>query len=204
MARVPYLEREDLPADRRYLFDPSNPFSDGSSSGETPGGDDTEANADAPWDEPQHTHRAIANNPALLEAYRRFGASVWTETGLTERERELSILAVANALGSEYEWYQHVNVARRLGIPREAIMAVATEEYDVLSDAETALVEYHRAVVDRSVDDEDHAALAAHFDDSTIIGAGMLAAYYIGIDYMGEALALELEDEFVGWELENV
>jgi hypothetical protein len=31
-----------------------------------------------------------------------------------------------------------------------------------------------------------------------------LASYYIGIDYMGDAFDLEMEDEFVGWELENI
>jgi len=94
MARVPYLTEEELPAEHRYLFEPSNPFSDT---------DEESDGSDAPWDEPQHTHRAIANNPELLEAYRRFGSSIWTETGLTDRQRELAILTVARALESEYE-----------------------------------------------------------------------------------------------------
>jgi hypothetical protein len=31
----------------------------------------------------------------------------------------------------------------------------------------------------------------------------MLACFYVGIDYMGTALGLDLEEEFVGWDLEK-
>jgi alkylhydroperoxidase family enzyme len=198
MARVPYLSEEDLPPEYRFLFGPTNPFVEAEKD------EDTESEGDTPWDGPQHTHRAIGNNPEILEAYRRLGASVWMDTGLNDRERELVILSVAKALESEYEWYQHVNVALRIGIDREALEALANDELESLSESERVLVEYATAFAKRSVDDGVHARLAEHFDDSTIVGIGMLAAYYIGIDYMGDALDLELEDEFVGWTLENV
>lgn len=192
MARVPYLTEAELPEEHRYLFSPSNPFTDDNGESE------------APWDGPQHTHRSIANNPEILEAYRRFGSSLWTETGLTETQRERSILAIARALESAYEWHQHVTIALDRGVPREEIEAISDGNTEALSPADRALVEYLQAYVDRSVTDADHERLAEHFDDATIVGIGMLAAYYIGIDYMGEALALDLEDEFVGWNLENV
>jgi alkylhydroperoxidase family enzyme len=197
MARVPYLTEDELPEEYRYLFSPANPFSV----------ERTEAageEEDAPWDGPQHTHRAIANNPELLEAYRRMGSSVWQASGLSDRERELTILTVARTLESAYEWYQHARIALDAGVPREDILAVSRGEYDSFSPSDRALVRYVEAFTDRTVDDGTHAELAEHFDEATIVGVGMLASYYIGIDYMGDAFDLEMEDEFVGWELENV
>lgn len=196
MARLPYLTEEELPDEYRYLFSPSNPFSEER--------EDAESDGEAPWDGPQHTHRAIANNPELLEAYRRMGSSVWYASGLTDRQRELTILTVARTLESAYEWYQHVQIALQFGVPRDDIVAVSKEEYDSLPESDRALVRYVRAFTDRTVDDDAHAELQEHFDRSTIVGIGMLAAYYIGIDYMGDAFDLDLEDEFVGWELENL
>lgn len=201
MARVPYLSEEDLPPEYRRLFGPTNPFVEAAQAEDS---DDDAPWEDTPWDGPQNTHRAIGNNPEILEAYRRLGASVWMETGLNDRERELVILSVAKALESEYEWYQHVRVALRIGIERDAIEALANDELESLTEAEQALVEYATAFATRSVDDGTHARTAEHFDDATIVGIGMLAAYYIGIDYMGDALALDLEEEFVGWHLENI
>jgi alkylhydroperoxidase family enzyme len=197
MARVPYLSEEELPEKYRYLFSPANPFSVDRNA-------TTEDEEDAPWDGPQHTHRAIANNPELLEAYRRMGSSVWHASGLSDRERELTILTVARTLESAYEWFQHVRIALDAGVSREDILAVSHREYDPLSPSDRALVRYVAAFTDRTVDDETHAKLAEHFDEATIVGIGMLASYYIGIDYMGDAFDLEMEDEFVGWELENI
>jgi alkylhydroperoxidase family enzyme len=194
MARVPYRTADDLPPEYRYLMTPSNPFT----------GDEQSDDEDGPWEESPHTHRAISNNPDMLEAFRRFGGSIWTETGLTTRQRELAILTIAKSLESEYEWYQHVTIALDQGVSREAIEALATGDFGPLADEEIALIEYLSAFVDRSVDDDTHARLTDHFSDDTVVGIGLLAAYYIGIDYMGDALDLDLEGEFVGWELENV
>jgi alkylhydroperoxidase family enzyme len=190
MARLPYLDAEALPAEYRRWTEPANP--------------DLETSAESPWAGPRNTHRVLANNPAMLAAYREFAADLWEGTGLSERHRELAILGCGRALDSAYEWHQHVLIALDGILSQEEILAVSRREYDSLDADDVAIVEYAMAFAERSVDAAIYEALTPHFDESTILGTSLLLAYYVGIDFMGAALSLDLEEEFVGWKLENV
>lgn len=177
MARVPYPDPEDLPEQYRDLVVSSL----------QPG-------------KTVNVYRAVSNNPPVLEGLRAFLGSLWTESGLSDRERELVILAVARHLDNRYEWQQHVNVARSIGIGDEAIAAVGTGDLDAFDAHEASLIRYARAVVDGAVDDETHASVAADLDDATLVGAASLAAGYGGLARIIAAVAVDLEDDFVGWE----
>lgn len=194
MARLPYLDSSNVPEEYRDSVNPTNPFIS------TTGDDE----AESPWDDVRHTHRILANNPPLLAAYRRYAADLWTATGLTTRQRELAILGVARGLDSAYEWHQHVIIALDDILTPGEILAVSRRAYEKLDEPDAALVAYAVGFAERDVDDETYMAFADHFEDHAILGTSLLLAYYAGIDYMGEALRLDLEEEFVGWELENV
>jgi alkylhydroperoxidase family enzyme len=194
MARLPYLGRDDVPEEYRDSMEPANPFIDATGAGD----------GESPWDEVRHTHRVLANNPPLLAAYRRYAADLWTQTGLSERQRELAILGCGRGLDSAYEWHQHVLIALDDVLTREEILAVSERDYDALDEADAALVAYAVAFAERAVDDDTYEAFAGAFDESTVLGTSLLLSYYVGIDFMGDALTLDLEEEFVGWELENV
>ncbi|MFB6130432.1 MAG: carboxymuconolactone decarboxylase family protein [Salinigranum sp.] len=180
MARVPYVSPDDLdPEYRDYVVS-------------------------ALQGKPLHVYASIANNPAVLAGLRAFLRSLWTDSGLTERQRELVILTVAAEDAADYEWHQHVNIATGVGLTREEIAAIAADDLGDFPPEEVALVEYARAAFHGEVTDDLHEAVAEAFGTEAVVGAAATVAGYLGLARVIDALGVELEDgdEFVGWELD--
>ncbi|WP_134670219.1 carboxymuconolactone decarboxylase family protein [Halorussus marinus] len=190
MARIPYVDQEDLPPDRQSLLDTLSDEAE-SSDAHSLGG------------ETLNVYRAMGNNADLLAAFQTYGSAVWDESGLSAREREFVILSVAFHADSAYEWHQHVRVALDEGLTVEEIRAVSGGDRERLDEDARTLVAYVGAFVDGTVDDDDHDRLAARYDDETVVGIDLLAGTYLGLARALDALAVETEVEFVGWDLQN-
>jgi alkylhydroperoxidase family enzyme len=67
----------------------------------------------------------LGRHPELLRRWLGFGTHVLLGSTLPARERELAILRVGWLCRSEYEWGQHVLIARRVGIGDAEIARVA-------------------------------------------------------------------------------
>jgi alkylhydroperoxidase family enzyme len=181
MPRVPYLRPEDVGPEESDLVVSS--LQDG---------------------KPINIYGALGNNPAVLRGLRSHLGTVWSETGLSDRERELVILSVGHELESPYEWHQHVNIATDVGLTPAEIAAVAADDPDPFSAEELAMMEYARAVARGEVPDDVHAAVADRFDDATVVGLTVLAATYLLVERVIDALEVDIEagEAFVGWDLE--
>ena len=181
MARVPYVDAEDLPAEHRDLL------------------------VSQLQGTPRNVYRALGNNPAVLDGFRTFASALWAESGLSERRRELVIIAVANELSSDYEWHQHVRVALDAGVTPAEARAIASGDLDDLDPVEADLVRYALAVVRGEVDDGIHETVAKRVDAGTIVGVATLAATYLHVARLLDAFDVEIEagEPFVGWALEN-
>lgn len=178
MARVPYQDPEDLPEEYRDLVVSSL----------QPG-------------KTVNVYRSIANNPPVLDGFRTFLGALWTDSGLTDRERELVILTVARELDNAYEFHQHVNVAGSVGIPDDDVRAIGRRDLSGFDEREATLLRYARAVVHGEVDDAIFDELAAEYDDEAVAGVTATAAGYTALARVIGALDVDLEDEFVGWDL---
>ncbi len=66
----------------------------------------------------------FANHPALTKAFLKFNVHLLFSSTLPPRIRELAILRVAHRRDCEYEWTQHVALAKREGITDDEIAAV--------------------------------------------------------------------------------
>ncbi|WP_092564440.1 carboxymuconolactone decarboxylase family protein [Halorubrum sp. SD626R] len=178
MARVPYVDASDVAAEYEELLESSL------------------------QGKPLHVYRSLGNNPQVLAGLRSFLSSLWTDSGLSERDRELVILAAASETRNRYEWHQHVNIARGVGIDDEVIAGIGTDDLSPLDGDETTLVDYAISVVRREVDAVAHDEIAALYDDETIVGIAALAQGYAGLGGMIDAFDLELETggEFHGWD----
>lgn len=180
MARVPYVTQDDL--------DPK--YQDLIVSSLQPG-------------KTANVYAAIGNNPAVLSGLRTNLGALWTDSGLTDRQRELVILTAAAEISSTYEWHQHVNIATNAGISREEISAIAAENLDAFDADESTLIRYAQAVVHGDVTDDIHESMAGAFGRETTVGAASVAASYLALGRVIDALGVEIEtgDEFVGWDL---
>ncbi|WP_129115992.1 carboxymuconolactone decarboxylase family protein [Halegenticoccus tardaugens] len=193
MVRTSYVDPEDLPANKRVLLDT---LSD-----------------DVPEEgEREHSlcggtlnvYRAIGRNLPLLEGFRSYASVAWGESGLSPHDREVVILSIAYHAGSSYEWQQHVRVALDAGMEPEQLLAISREETDRLPPEHAAINAYVERFVDGRVTDETHKRLTEHYDEAVIIGIGMLSGCYLGLARVLQALDVDLESDFVGWDLENL
>lgn len=190
MARLDPIDPDEVPAEKRSLLETaSDAAGDGNHS--LSGGR-------------LNVYRTLAHNLALLEGFRDYLSVLWHQSGLTPHERELVILTTAARTDSAYEWHQHVRVALDEGVPVEDILAVSRGRHDALEPAHSALVEYVEQFVEGTVDDTTHAQLTGHYPDEVILGIGALAGNYLGLARVLEALEVETESPFVGWDLENL
>lgn len=180
MARVPYTGDEDLDPNYRDLIVSSL----------QPG-------------KRVNVYSAIGNNQEVLAGFREFLGALWSESGLTDRQRELLILTVASEIGSTYEWHQYVNIATDAGVSKPEISAIVHDDQSPFSEEEHALVAYGQAVIRGRATDAHYETLTEYFDDEAVVGAATTAAGYLALGRVIDALSVEIEsgDKFVGWEV---
>jgi alkylhydroperoxidase family enzyme len=109
--------------------------------------------------------RTLAHHPELMRRWLVFGNHVLGKSTLPERERELAILRVGYRCRSDYEWGQHVLIAKRCGISDDEIARVASgPSAPGWSERDAALLraadELHD---DQMLSDATWAALSQHF-----------------------------------------
>lgn len=151
----------------------------------------------------RNVYRIFGHSPAVIEAFRSFARTLWDESELAMRERELITLRVARELDSRYVWHQHARISLTAGISHDEIRALGMNAVSEFTDSEAALLEYARGYVYGYVDDDLHDALAEHYGPRAIVEIGMVAGLYQLISHSMHAIDVELEEEFVGWDLAN-
>ncbi len=102
MAKLPYVTRDELPEDKRHVYDRI---------AETRGSVD-------------HIFRLLLNSPDAAEVATSVGEYIRYRSPLDPTIREISILSVARELDCEYEWAQHEPIARRDGVSDRTIESI--------------------------------------------------------------------------------
>jgi alkylhydroperoxidase family enzyme len=76
---------------------------------------------------PLNVFRMMANAPASFRPLIEFAFSILAQSEFDARKREIAILRVAHVTRANYEWFQHVIVAKRVGVTDEEIEKIAVE-----------------------------------------------------------------------------
>ena len=108
----------------------------------------------------------LAQHPALMQAYHTFNGHILYTNTLDARQRELLVLRVAARRGAEYEWRQHVFIARDLGFTDADIERVAEGPHaDGWSPIDAAMLRaVDELVADAQIADDTWAVLAGELD----------------------------------------
>ncbi len=108
----------------------------------------------------------LAQHPDLMQAYHTFNGHILYTNSLDARQRELLVLRVAARRGAEYEWRQHVYIARDLGFTDADIERVAEGPHaDGWSPIDAAMLRaVDELVADAQIADDTWAVLAAELD----------------------------------------
>ena len=148
------------------------------------------------WGTPPNLYRALGNHPALVAAWTEFSKMLRHDTRTPRALRELVILRGAQLMRSDYEWAQHLAMARKSGVREAQIAELAgwrqSSEFDAREKAAIALSE---AVTEGRVSDAVYAEAMRHFDHHDYVELAAVAAFYAMVGRMLDAMGVELEPE---------
>lgn len=155
-----------------------------------------EKRLEALWGKPVNLYRALANHPSLVGAWTEFAQSVRADAKTPRALRELMILRSGQVQQSEYEWAQHLRMARKAGVREAQIEALAdwrtSVEFDAKEKAALALLE---GVTAGKVDDATWQAAALEFSREEMVELVMVGAFYSMVARVLDALRIELDDD---------
>ena len=123
---------------------------------------------------------AALRSPAVAGAFLELQASEQRHTSLSDRVRQVVILAVGAAWAADYEIYAHSAVARHSGIPDDAVRRlVAGTLPDTLSDEEKVAYRFAQKLsTTHRIDDSTFNQARKAFGDSGIVDIIILAGTY--------------------------
>ena len=148
------------------------------------------------WGTPPNLYKALGNHPQLVAAWTEFSKTLRHDTRTPRALRELVILRGAQLMRSEYEWAQHLAMARKAGVSETQIAALASwrdsAEFNAKEKAALALGE---AVTQGHVSDEVYRLASREFDHHDYVELALVAAFYAMVGRMLDAMGVELEPE---------
>ena len=149
------------------------------------------------WGSPPNLYRALGNHAPLAAAWTEFSRAIRHESRTPRMLRELVILRGAQLMRSEYEWAQHLQMARKAGVREAQIAALAAwRDSPEFCERERAALALAEAVTRGEVTDEVYAVAAQHFDHAAYVELALTAAFYAMVGRMLDAMRIQLEPEF--------
>jgi alkylhydroperoxidase family enzyme len=168
MARLPYPSRDAMPVETAHLLNrlPRNNITEMVS----------------------HAH-------PLTGPFLRMAQVQFTALELSDRQRELVILAVSGLVQCDYEYVQHLPIFAAVGIDADLRDRVRDADFDAPDDpGERALLAFVAAVVRAPrMTDEAFAAVRCHLSARHIVEVLQLVGFYWGLGRMSTVLELELD-----------
>jgi alkylhydroperoxidase family enzyme len=152
-----------------------------------------EALADLP---PLNVFKLVAHAEASFRPFLRYGASILGRQVLAARLRELAILRVAKLADAEYEWVQHVGIARAVGVRDEQIAALARGDLAAgcFDTGERLVLEFTDDVVrDGRPPRERFAALAQRLSHRELVELVLAIGFYLGLARLMTAFEIDLD-----------
>jgi alkylhydroperoxidase family enzyme len=138
----------------------------------------------------------LVRHPGLFRRWLPFGGKLLAGK-IPGRERELLILRTGWHCGSDYEWAQHVRIARQAGLDddeigrvREGPDAPGWDAFDA-----TLLRAADELHADACVSDATWAALAERYDERQMIELPMLVGHYHLVAFALNSLGVQVEPD---------
>jgi alkylhydroperoxidase family enzyme len=145
--------------------------------------------------------RMLANADSAFIPWLRWAGALLTDLELDPLLRELAILRVAQLTAhAEYEWVQHVPIAKSVGATDEQVAAIEAGDIagERFNEVERAVLRFTTEVVeDVRAGDEAFAALAALLPPRQIVELLMVIGNYMFVARVMATTDLEMDEP--GW-----
>ena len=168
MARVRPLEREDLPAEHRHIYDDIA----GSRGGVQP------------------NFKVLLNNPLATARMAALGGYVRFEALLPPRIKVLAVLATARENDGDYVWTANLPQARHAGVDEATIQAMRERRAPpCLAPEDALIVQFTQELLrQHRITDATFQAVQQSLGDAGVIDLLILIGYYGGLSHTLSAL----------------
>ena len=144
---------------------------------------------------PLNIMRMFLNAPNNALPLLSFGQSILTKQDLDARLRELAILRVAHLTGANYEWTQHVPIAKETGVTDEQVEAIpqgaAAAAFD---DSEKRVLRFTDEVTQNvKASQETFQALEKDLGPRQMVELALAISFYGMVARIMESFEVELE-----------
>lgn len=171
MARLPYLDPEDLAPEDRELLQRTISL-----------------------------NRVLAHSPAAMRPFQRFANWIRFKCRLDPRLRELAILQVGWVAKSPYEWSHHVKIGYDFGVTDDDIRALIADSRggpSNLTELERAVLSAARQMANEiSLADETFAVLRRHLSNENIVDLLLIISEYCGVVRFLAAMQVDVEPDY--------
>ncbi len=168
MARIPYPDLEDLPEKVRVAAEKLPPL---------------------------NIMKMFLNAPTNAIPLLVFGQSILTQQELAAQLRELAILRVAHLTGANYEWTQHVPLAKETGVTDAQVKAIPQgADSDAFDEVEKNVIRFTDEVTqDVKASAETFAALEKDLGPRQMVELALAIGFYGMVARVMESFEVELE-----------
>ena len=147
--------------------------------------------------------KTLANYPDLAKRWMVFANHILGKSTLSDRDRELLILRIGYLCQSGYEWGQHVQISRRIGMSDDEIRSTKIGSgMEGLSDKDVALLkatdELHS---DAHVSDETWSRLTEHFSTEQLMDIVFTVGQYNLVSMALNSFGVQLDEGLPGWDV---
>jgi alkylhydroperoxidase family enzyme len=145
---------------------------------------------------PANIFNMMAHAETCLKPVMKLGGTLLGKLELDPKLRELCLLHAVKLEGGDYEWVQHVPIARDLGCTEAQIRALDEDDdeaacFDAREKAALRLT--REVVVDVRASEAAVAAARKHLSDREIVELILMAGFYIMLARLTETLGIESE-----------
>ena len=143
--------------------------------------------------------RVMMNHPDLTRRWTVFAGHILRKQTLPPRDRELLILRIGWLNQAEYEWAQHVEIAKRSGITEAEIERVKQGPGASWIPSEAALLQAADDLYEHSVvSDETWAKLVATYSTEQVMDAVFTIGQYNLVSWALNSFGVPLDDFLPG------
>ena len=171
MARLPYLDRADLPPEFQDLL---------------------ERNI--------NLHRLLVHSPIATRAWHIFARFIRHESRLDPRLRELAILQVGYIERSEYEFSHHIKIGREYGVSDDDIRAIGEETAGRSSNLDPLAKAVLRAAREMTqglaISERTFQELQQSLDNERLTDLVLTIGFYNAVVRILATLKIDVEDDY--------
>ena len=175
MARVPYVDREEMDAAGKDIYD--------------------RIRSDRNSDRVGLQFRSLLNSPDAASYLTSMGAVLRFKSAMPENIKEFAITVLAREWNSAIEWTAHAALAAKAGVSAASIEAIRTgKDLAVLTADEQLITRFvHQLLRDKNVADDTFAAVQKLLGTRGAVDLTLTCAYYSAINMAQIALKPEMD-----------